>query len=1098
MKTPVIVAAIFLITARAHALPATVEVVGADAKPIAGADVQFESFGEPTGTFVKTTDETGRVVFEVQPSPTYRNFLGRIVVWKAGFALAGGRLNLAKKVAERATKQIELQPAQRLSGTVTDQTGQPIEGALVSYRLIGLAGDEKLDRADEVVLFDGPLLERVQTRSDATGKWQFDSLPAGGVAAVTAVARGTLRMQSKAQVGSATELKLAPGAIARGKVVGPNGAPLEGITVMAQGTNPQSDNMWGEAKTGADGSYELFGLGSGEFNISFYQDKKAPYVFAARESSRTRVGETLELGETHAQTGFEIGGTVRDEAGQSVAGAEIGVYGPRRPASSAAVDSATSDKDGRWKLRTLAGPNKIYLMGAPNGFNRDSQERNETLDGARADFDFVLSRTVPIRGTVVDEAGQPAKVVLFGRNGDEGEGFFINPGADGTFEAQAPKAGAVNLATNQPYEATSDWEIVGPNTIKAPADGVKIVVRPRKFETWTIGARDSDGQPVEGVRAEYYYQGKDYNSQTFVSDASGALQIRKPLRGEQIGLVKASKSGFDFLGGGEIVKGAPTDLKLAPRDGVLRGHITVGEGTSVEGARVWAWKAETRSDQNGDYELKNLAHEPGEAIALRGDLFGRGTREIRLDGQTLQAQDKARARQIAAQLGAVKLPDLSGRPIILPLESLADWEARRPAPEKGDSADYARQSRLEAALQVPAVSTDRLLIEAREIEKPEVHLDFAGELWRARHGAPDFDAAPFRADRPALQKLAGAVTAGNDSWTGLRALLGLAAIEDGLGDSKTALQTFDAAAKWLWRQGDQPGDGSVVTPDSILGQNSDAVGDSELLLNRINVLLDRESEGRFYYLKNRARLAATSGGLTAAQPYLTELRGLLQGPQPPGVRISRPAFYAEIIRDLVASTAASAPEVALELARSIPAETDTHQNERAEAIARAALALPLDQARPLWRDNVESIALPGRALGLVSQIKARDAQLAQTLYLALKARIDQPNPNELWAEESPQMSGKDVETFAFYEADFDPASARFRLEQQWSNPQSRTREAVRAIARLDATRALEWAGQLPALSYEPNPDFWARRDVAAWLDADETQRQKLAPRADNY
>ena len=376
--------------------------------------------------------------------------------------------------------------------------------------------------------------------------------------------------------------------------------------------------------------------------ISFYQEKEAPYVFAARESSRTRVGETLELGETRAQAGFEIGGTVRDTTGQPIGGAQIGVYGPRRPASSAAVDSATSDKDGKWKLRTLAGPNKIYLMGAPNGFNRDSQERNETLDGARADFDFVLSRTVPIRGTVVDEAGEPVKVVLFGKV-EEGPGFFINPGVDGAFGAQAPKAGTFELMTNQPWEAPSAWEIVSPRSVKAPATDVKIVVKPRKFETWTIAARDSDGRPVAGVQAEYYYRGKDYSSQTFTSDANGLLQVRKPLRGERIGLVKASKSGFDFLDGGEIEKGAPTDLTLAPRDGVLRGRVTIGEGTSVEDARVWAWKAETRSDQNGNYKLNNLAHDPSEAIALRGDLFGRGKSEIQLAPQTLQAQDKARA-----------------------------------------------------------------------------------------------------------------------------------------------------------------------------------------------------------------------------------------------------------------------------------------------------------------------------------------------------------------------------------------------------------------------------------------------------------------------
>ena len=1092
MKTPLLAAALLLISVRAQALPATIEVTDADNEPVAGASVQFESFGEPRGTSLQTTDATGHAVFEVQPSLTYARFLGRIVVYKAGFALAGGNLNLSKGVADSATLNIALPRPTSSSGTVTDAAGAPIEGALVTYQLTGIKTGEKISRDGVPILYDGPLLKYAQTRTDAAGQWSFDLLPPGGVAMISAVARGTQTARVSAQAGENAPIQLVPGAIVTGKIIGLKGEPLEGIRVVAQGSDTPSNEMWSDATTGADGTYELLGLGSGEFNIIFYGEREMPYVLAAHAKVRTRVGETLDLGETRAQAGFEIGGTVRDAAGQPVGGAEIGVYGPRNPASSAAVANATSDAQGRWKLRTLAGENKIYLMGAPTGFVRDSQERNEKLDGPRDDFDFVLQRTTPISGHVVDEAGKPVKIALYGIV-EGGENFVLNADENGEFTAQAPTKGTFEVTTDQPYGAPSDWEIVGPRSVGAPGENVKIVVKPRVFETWTVSVATPDGQPVAGAQVKYNYQGKNYIEQTFVSDAKGALQIRKPQGGQQINFGNASKSGFDYLSGGELVNGAPTDITFGARDGALNGHIVNAQGVPVKGATVWAWKAETRSGPDGTYALKDLAQGATGAIALGAGGFGRGRGEITLVPQKLQAQDKARARQIAAELDALNLPDLAGRrPMILAPTTQAAWEALEPQTSKAEEGDSQRQTWLEAAFEIADVSSERLLLEARQIQNPVVHLNFAGELWRARHDSPDFDDEPFRAELPALQPLAGAVAAGDDVWFGLRVLLGYAALQQGLGDQTAALQTFDVATKRLWRAGDQPGDESVVTPDSILGQNSDAVGDSTVLLDRIGVLVDRESEGRYYYLQTRAGIAATAGGLAAAKPYLDELRALLDGPQPAGVRVSRPWFYAETVSKLVAKYGKAAPDVALELARSIPAETNTGDNKRAEAIVQAALFLPIEQARPLWHDNIESIAPTSRALSYVSQIKSRDAALARTFYRALKDRMDQANANaDQDGANSWRNTDADNVTFAFYEADFDPASARFRLEKQWSNPQTRTREAVRAMAKLDATRALEWAAQLPANRYNSNPDFWAKRDVARWLDADENERQKL-------
>lgn len=102
----------------------------------------------------------------------------------------------------------------------------------------------------------------------------------------------------------------------------------------------------------------------------------------------------------------------------------------------------------------------------------------------------------------------------------------------------------------------------------------------------------------------------------------------------------------------------------------------------------------------------------------------------------------------------------------------------------------------------------------------------------------------------------------------------------------------------------------------------------------------------------------------------------------------------------------------------------------------------------------------------------------------------------VWGDDSAETRGRDSEAFAFYEADFDPASARFRLEKQWGDPKSRSTQAVRALAKLDAARALEWAAQLPEQEeYEP-AQFRARQAIARWLYADAEAREKLGFYAD--
>ena len=644
--------AFFAATGAVWALPATIVVVDGAGKPLQDAQVQFDSFGTPQGTRLQNTDGAGQTRFEVEPDPFYQRFLGRITVWKDGFAFGGGSLKLAKNDAPDATMRVVLTPATTIRGRVVDGEGKPIEGAQVSYALMGAKKhkDNEAPRQDFPVLYDGPLAEKAKTRSDKNGAWQLENVPPNALAWIRVVARGFAQGEAKNEDDKPLEIRLAPGAIVRGQVVGLEGQPLADIEINAQSTNRGEGAGWATAKTDAQGNYELWGLRSGEVNISFAPPRDAPYVLAAHGETAIQSGKIHELGQTKAQSGLEIGGWVHDAKGKGISSVHIGIYGPLNPASGAAVGSASTDKNGLWSFRTLAGANKIYLMGVPGAFQQGSQEKNLTLEAARADISWTLAPAILLGGTVVDEAGKPVQAGLFASPGANSEGFHIQPDESGNWQAAAPKAGRYTLAGNQPYAPPGEWEIVAPQIVSAPRDEpIAIVVRRKKIEGWTLTTRDSDGAPIEGVKAEFLYRSNDnYLPRTFSSDAKGEIALPKPAPGENLSFTKATKAGFDFQSGGALEDGGPQPLILARRDGILRGRIRSEKGEFVSGARVWSWNVEAKSDAEGAFTLENVARDAKEALALGKDGFGRGAGEIQLAPQTLQDQNQNWAREIAA------------------------------------------------------------------------------------------------------------------------------------------------------------------------------------------------------------------------------------------------------------------------------------------------------------------------------------------------------------------------------------------------------------------------------------------------------------------
>lgn len=90
-----------------------------------------------------------------------------------------------------------------------------------------------------------------------------------------------------------------------------------------------------------------------------------------------------------------------------------------------------------------------------------------------------------------------------------------------------------------------------------------------------------------------------------------------------------------------------------------------------------------------------------------------------------------------------------------------------------------------------------------------------------------------------------------------------------------------------------------------------------------------------------------------------------------------------------------------------------------------------------------------------------------------------------------------VASFAFYEAKFDAAAARYRLEKAWWKTQGKSDDfqirpdLVRAMATIDGERAFEWASLLPADNNQNDARIRALRQAARYIEADERSRAKV-------
>ncbi len=402
----------------------------AEDRPVAGVMVIAGRYsGENPVRRLATTGADGR--FEVEPAKGAAP-LNYFLAYKEGYAPACMMARLPRDGSQIGEIELKMGRPAPYVGIVEEREGRPVAGALV--RVQQAIFDQPNGRRGDLIQFEqgvaGTPLERLfSATTDDQGKFRFPAMPEGARARliVSSPGMGTYDSVSlgKRPARSGDMPWFLPGTDdAPARVVLEPPARLEGwvvthlpdvgvsgLHVAVQGIHGY-DGVWAEAKTDATGHFEIDDLGAGSVNV-FLKDHPAagPWTYRAVDSADLVPGKATEV-KIELIAGVTVEGKVEDEnSGKGISGIMVGHYGPMRPHSGAAIVSARTDPEGRFRFRLPPGRTKFYISGAVPGYpnpvsqrtSPDSVQEVNIPDKVR-DYEVPTLMVRPLNSTEPDKA----------------------------------------------------------------------------------------------------------------------------------------------------------------------------------------------------------------------------------------------------------------------------------------------------------------------------------------------------------------------------------------------------------------------------------------------------------------------------------------------------------------------------------------------------------------------------------------------------------------------------------------------------------------------------------------------------------------------
>ncbi len=347
-----------------------------DGTPVAGARVQLvqESGGEMDemlralsavfgGSDPRLTDAEGN--FEVAGPPPGQ----KARVWaKSQGWLDGSSERFACGIGDvKEGVVVTLRQGALIEGTVKDEKGTPIQGALVRW--------VKREQDDEWS-WQWQLRNATPTLTDAEGRFHAANVETGKVVVEVShpqylpdTRRDAVTEEGKSLV---IDSKLVLGAVLSGKVIGPDGKPVTGADVSIAAASRDGAQNFGRGNDGATsdakGLFRAEGLAAGPWTLTARAKGFAP-------SEAVQVATTTSEVTLRLLPAYEIAGVVR-AGGQPVANAQVqlvriggsvgGAVRRGQPTADGTVretiDNETTDAEGRFRFEGV--PQGTYELDA--------------------------------------------------------------------------------------------------------------------------------------------------------------------------------------------------------------------------------------------------------------------------------------------------------------------------------------------------------------------------------------------------------------------------------------------------------------------------------------------------------------------------------------------------------------------------------------------------------------------------------------------------------------------------------------------------------------------------------------------------------------
>ncbi len=578
-------------------LPAVTAVTGRviDAqtrKPLAGALVYLPSSRRE----LAVTDDGGRYTLRV---PAGR--ANTIRAAAPGYRRGGEAAALEAAPTGTRGPTLALEPAARVEGTVADEQGRPLPGALVtaSENDPRFGGGRRMMRR---ALRDREAGE--QARSDAQGRVRIGGLdPARGYtlgAELTGWAPAELEVNGlrPRQTRGGLALVMKPGARATGRVTDADGQPLAGVEIRA-GATPEGGSsrfftisLGGEASTrpdattDAEGAFALADLKPGRYDVTArrrgFATKTVPGLEVAAAAA------PVDLGTIALEPAARIEGTVTAPGGAPVEGVEVravpGGPFPILPGMRPPGDpDATTGSDGWFAIEDRRAGEKVDLMFWHTGFVTERRPGIEA--GAAAPLAVELRPSSRVSGTVVagDKPVAGARVMLQRSiTGGTGMGAFVVFGGGdwaetddtGSFVFESVEPGKISLqARVDGYQEKKVDEVEVP--AGEDVEGLQLALEPGSVVEGT--ALLADGRPAIGARVELVETGERRGPRFMSNSASSDGDGRFRLEGLKPGPASIAAVHDEY---GRAVK----DLEL--RAGTNRLDLTFPGGQTVSGRVV--------------------------------------------------------------------------------------------------------------------------------------------------------------------------------------------------------------------------------------------------------------------------------------------------------------------------------------------------------------------------------------------------------------------------------------------------------------------------------------------------------------------------------